>query len=167
MRGSAQRAIELAEPFHRYHFIDKSRQSLGQLQAREKLDRFLGDKDWRERWYRRKEEEGLFGLVESVEKVACLAQNSIAQLRWATLTHRANSTMRSAIVSFASALPSSFSSLHTSSKAIGSKNRGMHCGASDVATCMPLRAIPNDSSPFIGIFLCRPMLPISIVGAVE
>ena len=159
MRGSAQRAIELAEPFHRYHSIDKSRQSLGQLQARltelrpdltdrmqwhpgdvnvelpriigilnprksravvfadpfgmqvdwetieavaacpiidfwylvptglalnrmatksgkmpkswsEKLDRSLGDKDWRERRYRRKEEEGLFGLVESVEKVA-------------------------------------------------------------------------------------------------
>ena len=36
----------------------------------DRLDRFLGEQDWRTRWYRRKEEEGLFGLMESVEKVA-------------------------------------------------------------------------------------------------
>jgi three-Cys-motif partner protein len=36
----------------------------------DRLDRFLGDEDWRTRWYRRKEEEGLFGIIESVEKVA-------------------------------------------------------------------------------------------------
>jgi three-Cys-motif partner protein len=36
----------------------------------DRLDRFLGDKDWRTRWYRRKEEEGLSGIIESVEKVA-------------------------------------------------------------------------------------------------
>jgi hypothetical protein len=29
-----------------------------------------GDKDWRTRWYRGKAEEGLFGTIESVEKVA-------------------------------------------------------------------------------------------------
>lgn len=34
MRGSAQRAVELETPFHRYHFIDKSKQSLAQLEAR-------------------------------------------------------------------------------------------------------------------------------------
>jgi len=34
MRGSAQRAVELEVPFHRYHFIDKSKQSLAQLEAR-------------------------------------------------------------------------------------------------------------------------------------
>jgi three-Cys-motif partner protein len=158
MRGSAQRAVELEVPFHRYHFIGKSKQSLAQLEAlltelrpdlvdrmnwhagdvnvelpriirsltwrtravvfadpfgmqvdwetikavaacewidfwylvptglalnrmatksgkmpkswSDRLDRFLGDKDWRTRWYRRKEEEGLFGIIESVEKVA-------------------------------------------------------------------------------------------------
>ena len=159
MRGSAQRAVELEVPFHRYHFIDKSKQSLDELEARltklrpnfvgrmkwhpgdvnvelpkiirnldvkgsravvfadpfgmqvdwetikvvaacpiidfwylvptglalnrmatksgkmpkswsDKLDRFLGDKDWRTRWYRKKEEEGLFGLIESTQKVA-------------------------------------------------------------------------------------------------
>ena len=34
MRGSAQRAVELDIPFHRYHFIDKSKQSLSQLEER-------------------------------------------------------------------------------------------------------------------------------------
>ena len=34
MRGSAQRAIELSPPFHRYHFVDKSKTSLDQLKDR-------------------------------------------------------------------------------------------------------------------------------------
>ena len=154
-----RQTVELEVPFHRYHFIDKSKQSLAQLEARltelrpdlldlmkwhagdvnvelpriirsldvrrnravvfadpfgmqvdwetieavaacpiidfwylvptglalnrmatkigkmpkswsDRLDRFLGDEDWRTRWYRRKEEEGLFAIIESVEKVA-------------------------------------------------------------------------------------------------
>jgi three-Cys-motif partner protein len=158
MRGSAQRAIELPIPFDRYHFIDKSKQSLAQLKERlvglkpelaermyfhpgdvnvevpkiirtlnvrrnravvfadpfgmqvdwetieavaacqiidfwylvptglalnrmatksgkipkawsERLDRFMGETEWRKRWYRRTETDDLFGTVESVEKV--------------------------------------------------------------------------------------------------
>ncbi|MGE3067239.1 MAG: three-Cys-motif partner protein TcmP [Hyphomicrobiaceae bacterium] len=158
MRGSAQRAVELEVPFQRYHFIDKSKQSLAQLQTRltklrpdlanrmhfhpgdvnvelprivanlnvkrnravvfadpfgmqldwetveavaacpiidfwylvptglalnrmatksgkmskawsDRLDRSLGSNEWRTRWYRRVEEDGLFGTIESVEKV--------------------------------------------------------------------------------------------------
>lgn len=158
MRGSAQRAVELDVPFHRYHFIDKSKQRLAQLEARlselrpnlvdrmkwhagdvnvelprilqglnvkrnravvfadpfgmqvdwemikavaaypifdfwylvptrlalnrmatksgempkswsDRLDRFLGDKDWRTRSYRRREDLGLFGTIETVEKI--------------------------------------------------------------------------------------------------
>src|SRR5436305_13260368 len=34
MCGSAQRAVDLDTPFHRYRFIDKSRQALAQLEAR-------------------------------------------------------------------------------------------------------------------------------------
>jgi three-Cys-motif partner protein len=34
MRGSAQRAIELEQPFHEYHFVDKSKRSLDQLKER-------------------------------------------------------------------------------------------------------------------------------------
>ena len=160
MRGSAQRAVELDIPFYRYHFIDKSKQSLSQLEERltalkpelvdrmrwhpgdvnvelpriirsldtrrnravvfadpfgmqvdwetieavatcpiidfwylvptglainrmamrsgkipkpwsDRLDRFLGEKEWQERWYRRTQEPDLFGdAVEIVEKVA-------------------------------------------------------------------------------------------------
>ncbi len=157
MRGSAQRAVELKRPFHRYHFIDRSKKSLKQLEQRlknlrpeladrmqfqegdvneklpkiirnlnvkknravvfadpfgmqvdwetieavakcpiidfwylvptmalnrivtrsgempkswsDRLDRFMGDTGWRERWYSRKQEDDLFGRTERVEKV--------------------------------------------------------------------------------------------------
>jgi three-Cys-motif partner protein len=163
MRGSAQRAIELESPFHAYHFIDKSKKSLGQLKTRlvelkpeltdrmhwhqgdvnvelpkivrsldqrseravvfadpygmqldfetvetvgrcpiidfwylvptglainrlatkdgkvpaawaDRLDRFLGEKEWRSRWYRRTESADLFGPTETIAKIANLEQ---------------------------------------------------------------------------------------------
>jgi three-Cys-motif partner protein len=160
MRGSAERAVELATPFSRYHFIDKSKKSLKALEERltklrpdladsmkwypgdvnielpkvihsldqrrnravvfadpfgmqvnwetivavgacpiidfwylvptgmalnrmatksgkisegwgDTLDRFMGETEWRTRWYRREEQEDLFGTtVQNVEKVA-------------------------------------------------------------------------------------------------
>jgi three-Cys-motif partner protein len=36
----------------------------------DRLDRFMGAGDWRTRWYLRTEQEGLFGTIENVEKVA-------------------------------------------------------------------------------------------------
>jgi three-Cys-motif partner protein len=159
MRGSAERAVSLPTPFHRYHFIDKSKKSLAQLKEHllglkpelaerlhfhagdvnvelpktiqslnpkreravvfadpfgmqvdwetieavaacpivdfwylvptglalnrmattsgnmpkswgDRIDRFMGEKEWRERWYRRTESDDLFGRIETVEKVA-------------------------------------------------------------------------------------------------
>ncbi len=163
MTGSAQRAVELETPFSRYHFVDKSSESLGLLKNRltalkpeladrmhwhsgdvnkelplilskldfnrnravvfadpfgmqldwetikaiamcpiidfwylvptglainrmatktgkmpkawaDKLDRFLGETEWRTRWYARTQENDLFGTVENVEKVVNLEQ---------------------------------------------------------------------------------------------
>ena len=40
----------------------------------DRLDRFLGEKEWRTRWYQRSQQNDLFGTVENVEKVANLGQ---------------------------------------------------------------------------------------------